>query len=48
MSAITTFIKHHYRHFNAAALIDAAQAYNDLLASGGKMFVTLGGAHEHR
>jgi deoxyhypusine synthase len=44
MSAITTFIKHHYRHFNAASLIDAAQAYNDLLASGGKMFVTLGGA----
>src|ERR1700684_2623646 len=44
MSAITTFIKHHYRHFNAASLVDAAQGYNDLLASGGKMFVTLGGA----
>ncbi|MGA7857630.1 MAG: deoxyhypusine synthase family protein [Terracidiphilus sp.] len=44
MSAITTFIKHHYRHFNAAALIDAAEAYNKLLASGGKMFVTIGGA----
>jgi deoxyhypusine synthase len=44
MSAITTFIKHHYRHFNAAALIDAAQAYVDHLAAGGKMFVTIGGA----
>src|SRR6202161_923289 len=44
MSAITTFIKHHYRHFNAASLVDAAQGYNDLLASGGKMFVTMGGA----
>src|ERR1700690_3028782 len=44
MSAITTFIKHHYRHFNAAALVDAAEAYNALLASGGKMFVTIGGA----
>jgi deoxyhypusine synthase len=44
MPSITSFIKHHYRHFNAAALIDAAQAYNDLLASGGKMFVTIGGA----
>jgi deoxyhypusine synthase len=44
MAAITSFIKHHYRHFNAAALVDAAQAYNDLLASGGKMFVTIGGA----
>jgi deoxyhypusine synthase len=44
MSAITTFIKHHYRHFNAAALIDAAEAYVQHLASGGKMFVTLAGA----
>jgi deoxyhypusine synthase len=44
MSAITTFIKHHYRHFNAAALIDASEAYVQHLANGGKMFVTLAGA----
>jgi len=44
MSAITQFIKHHYRHFNAAALIDAAEAYVQHLANGGKMFVTLAGA----
>jgi len=44
MPSITSFIKHHYRHFNAAALVDAAEAYNTLLASGGKMFVTIGGA----
>src|SRR5271167_4297575 len=44
MSAITEFIKHHYRHFNAAALVDAAEAYNKLLAAGGKMFVTIAGA----
>jgi len=44
MSAITSFIKHHYRHFNAAALVDAAEAYKKHLAAGGKMFVTLGGA----
>src|ERR1700679_3328693 len=44
MSAITSFIKHHYRHFNAAALVDAAEGYNKLLRSGGKMFVTMGGA----
>ena len=44
MSSITSFIKHHYRHFNAAALVDAANAYNALLANGGKMFVTIGGA----
>src|SRR3977135_3057367 len=44
MSTVTSFIKHHYRHFNAAALIDAAEAYNKLLKDGGKMFVTLAGA----
>ncbi|HEU5352422.1 MAG TPA: deoxyhypusine synthase family protein [Terracidiphilus sp.] len=44
MGAITQFIDHHYRHFNAAALVDAAKAYNKLLADGGKMFVTIGGA----
>ena len=44
MPPITEFIKHHYRHFNAAALVDAAEAYNVHLASGGKMFVTIGGA----
>jgi deoxyhypusine synthase len=45
MSApIKEFIKHHYRHFNAAALVDAAQGYVDHLAKGGKMFVTLAGA----
>jgi len=44
MSTISSFIKHNYRHFNAAALVDAAQGYCDHLAKGGKMFVTIGGA----
>jgi deoxyhypusine synthase len=44
MSAITSFIKHHFRHFNAAALIDAAEAYNAHLVAGGKMFMTIAGA----
>ena len=44
MSAITSFIKHHYRHFNSAALVDAAEAYNAHLAAGGKMFMTIAGA----
>ena len=44
MKPITEFIKHHYRHFNSAALVDAAEAYNKLLAEGGKMFVTIAGA----
>lgn len=41
---ISQFIAHHYRHFNAAALVDASKAYEDLLAQGGKMMVTLAGA----
>ena len=44
MSEISKFIKHHYRHFNAAALVDAAEAYKAHLASGGKMFMTIAGA----
>jgi deoxyhypusine synthase len=44
MAAIKDFITHHYRHFNSAVVIDAAQAYVDHLAKGGKMFVTLAGA----
>jgi deoxyhypusine synthase len=42
--AITEFIAHHYRHFNAAALKDAAEGYNAHLAAGGKMLVTVAGA----
>jgi deoxyhypusine synthase len=41
---ITQFVKHHYRHFNAAALIAAAEDYNRHLASGGQMLITLAGA----
>src|SRR6478736_7566779 len=44
MAAIKDFITHHYRHFNSAVVIDAAQAYVDHLAKGGKMFVTVAGA----
>jgi deoxyhypusine synthase len=41
---ITNFIKHHYRHFNAATLVEAAEGYIDHLKAGGKMFLTLAGA----
>ncbi len=41
---ITNFIDHHYRHFNAAALKDAAKGYKDLMNQNGKMLVTLAGA----
>jgi len=41
---ISTFIKHHYRHFNAATLVEASEAYISHLDKGGKMFMTLAGA----
>jgi deoxyhypusine synthase len=41
---VTQFIKHHYRHFNAAALIDGAEGYKKHLEQGGKMMITLAGA----
>jgi len=44
MTAVKNFIKHHFRHFNAAVVIDAAEAYNAHLNKGGKMFMTLAGA----
>ena len=37
---ISQFIQHHYRHFNAAALVDAAKGYEAHLTEGGKMIVT--------
>jgi len=41
---VSQFIEHHYRHFNAAALVDAARGYETHLLEGGKMMVTLAGA----
>jgi len=41
---ISAFVKHHFRHFNAATLVDAAEAWNTLLRGGGKMFLTMAGA----
>ncbi len=42
--SVSDFLRHHYRHFNAAALVDAADGYTDHLAKGGCMLVTLAGA----
>ncbi|WP_028459819.1 deoxyhypusine synthase family protein [Chloroflexus sp. Y-396-1] len=42
--AVSQFIRHHFRHFNAAALVDAAEAYRRHLDQGGKMMITLAGA----
>jgi len=41
---ISQFIEHHYRHFNAAALVDAAKGYERHLEKGGKFLVTIAGA----
>ena len=41
---ITTFIRHHFRHFNAAALVDAAEGYKTHVEAGGIMMMTLAGA----
>lgn len=42
--SIKAFVQHHFRHFNAAALRDAVEAYEKHLAGGGKMFMTIAGA----
>src|SRR5437868_3496409 len=42
--SVSQFIDRHYRHFNAAVLKDAAEAYNAHLEQGGKMMITLAGA----
>jgi deoxyhypusine synthase len=44
MGKISEFIRHHYRHFNAVALTDAAHAYERHISQGGQMLVTLAGA----
>jgi deoxyhypusine synthase len=38
------FIEKHYLHFNSASLVDAAKAYEQQLANGAKMMVSMAGA----
>jgi len=42
--SVSRFIDQHFRHFNAAVLKDAADAYIAHLDRGGKMMITLAGA----
>ena len=44
MKPISEFIDKYFLHFNAAALVDAAEEYNNQLVLGNKMMVTLAGA----
>ncbi|HEV2319462.1 MAG TPA: deoxyhypusine synthase family protein [Verrucomicrobiae bacterium] len=41
---VSQFIRRHYRHFNAATLVDAADGYVTHLAAGGRMMICLAGA----
>jgi len=41
---IKEFMRHNYRHFNAAVCVDAAEAWVKHLDNGGKMFLTIAGA----
>ena len=41
---IKDFVHEHFKHFNAAALVDAAKAYEKHLKEGKKMLVSLAGA----
>ena len=42
--SIKAFLKHHYRHFNAAALVDAAEGYYQFINKGGQMLLAMAGA----
>ncbi|MGE3707139.1 MAG: deoxyhypusine synthase family protein [Vicinamibacterales bacterium] len=41
---VSAFLRRHFRHFNAATIIDAADAYASHTGSGGAMMMTLAGA----
>jgi deoxyhypusine synthase len=41
---IRSFMLRHFKHFNAAVCVDAAEAWVNHLKNGGKMLVTLAGA----
>lgn len=41
---ISSFMEDNYRHFNSATLMDAAKGYKKHVETGGRMFLTMGGA----
>ncbi len=41
---VSRFMEEHFLHFNAATVVEAARAYQDLIEQGGKMLVALAGA----
>jgi len=43
-TAVKSFVKKNFKHFNSAVVVDAAEAYTKLLDSNGKMFLVMAGA----
>jgi deoxyhypusine synthase len=41
---VSEFMKRHFRHFNAATLLDAAEGYRQLIERGGRMLLAVAGA----
>ncbi|HDR68576.1 MAG TPA: deoxyhypusine synthase [Bacteroidaceae bacterium] len=41
---VSEFIEEHFKHFNAAVIVDAAKSYEQQLENGAKMMITLAGA----
>lgn len=44
MGALRKFLEHHYRHFNARELVEAARAFEAHIDAGGKMMLAMAGA----
>lgn len=44
MTTISSFMEHHFRHFNARETIDAAKGWRALLDGGGEMLLAMAGA----
>jgi len=44
MGAISHFLDHQFRHFNARETVDAAKAWKRHLSEGGEMFLSMAGA----
>ena len=44
LTTVKAFMQHHFRHFNAATVVDAAEGYVTCLNQGHRMLVTMAGA----
>ncbi|MGQ0658204.1 MAG: deoxyhypusine synthase family protein [Chromatiales bacterium] len=44
VATVAHYVRHHFRHFNAAALVDAADGYIRHLENNGKMLICIAGA----